>query len=145
MGQTMTCDCFENVNFDLSFHDNHLEKILEPLKSGCKFKKNAYLHTIKQRIRANPTSNTLKWSRYLLHHRYLIPSKKYKIIKKPNTFIRNSVFLRFDGNNAVFEDITVPISQYFFIEMKQRTLKTRSLKSRSRSKSKSGSRSKHSI
>ena len=116
-----------------------------------KFKKNAYLHTIKQRIRANPTSNTLKWSRYLLHHRDLIPSKKYKIIKKPNTFIINSVFLRFDGNNAVFEDITVPFAEHFFIEMKtiKKTIKkTRSLRSNLRSRSRSmrsRSKPKHSI
>ena len=106
-------------------------------------KKNAYMYTIKQRIRANPTSNTLKWSRYLLQHRDLIPSKMYKIIKKPNKFIRNSIFLRFDGNNAVFEDITVPTSEHFFIEMKKNKYKTSSLRSRSRNRSMS--RKKHSI
>ena len=68
--------------------------------------------------------------------------KKYKIIKKPNKFIRNSIFLRFEGNNAVFEDITVPISEHFFIEMKTKTKKISSLKSRSGSRTRS---KKHSI
>ena len=111
------------------------------MRNATQFKKNAYMYTIKQRIRANPTSNTLKWSRYLLHHRDLTPSKKYKIIKKPNTFVRNSIFLRFEGNNAVFEDITVPTKEHFFIEMNMNKPKTKSLRSRSRSKSKR----KHSI
>ena len=114
-------------------------------KNTSQFKKKAYLYTIKQRIRANPTSNTLKWSRYILQHRGIIPLKKYKIIKKPNKFIRNSIFLRFEGNNAVFEDITVPISEHFFIEMKPKTKKISSLKSRSGSKRSALESKKHSI
>jgi hypothetical protein len=114
-----------------------------------KFKKNAYMYTIKQRIRANP--NAVRWSRYLLHHRDLIPSKKYKIVnKQTNKSVTNSVFLRFEGNNAVFQDITVPTAEHFFIEYSQLRSRSRSnLKSfksfrslRSRSKSRS---IKHSI
>ena len=103
------------------------------MRNTTKFKKNAYMHTIKQRIRADP--NAVKWSRYLLQHRGIIPLKKYKIIKKPNKFVRNSIFLRFEGNNAVFEDITVPIAEHFFIEMKTRPKKTRSLSTRSGTRS----------
>lgn len=114
------------------------------------FKKNAYMYTIKQRIRANP--NAVRWSRYLLHHRDLIPSKKYKIVnKKTNKSVTNSIFLRFEENNAVFEDITVPTAEHFFIEYSQLKLGSRSnlrsfrsLKSKSRSKSKSRT-IKHSI
>jgi hypothetical protein len=116
-------------------------KTISKGRNASQFKKNAYMYTIKQRIRANPTSNTLKWSRYLLQHRNLIPLKKYKIIKKPNKFIRNSIFLRFEGNNAVFEDMTIPTSDYFFVEINS-NLKTRSLGSKSKSKSRS---KKHSI
>jgi hypothetical protein len=92
------------------------------------FKKNAYFHTIKQRIKVNP--NAVRWSRYLLHHRDLIPSKKYKIInKKTNKSVQNSIFLRFEGNNAVFEDITVPIAEHFFIELSNLKSKSKSFKS----------------
>ena len=112
------------------------------------FKKNAYMYTIKQRIRANP--NAVRWSRHLLHHRDLTPSKKYKIInKKTNKSVTNSVFLRFEGDNAVFEDITVPTAEHFFIEYSNLRSRSRS-NSKSfrslRSKSKSKSRTiKHSI
>jgi hypothetical protein len=118
-----------------------------------KFKKNAYMYTIKQRIRANP--NAVRWSRYLLHHHDLIPSKKYKIVnKKTNKSVTNSVFLRFEGNNAVFQDITVPTAEHFFIELSKLRSRSRfksfrsfrSLRSTSNSKSKLRSRSiKHSI
>jgi len=109
------------------------------------FKKNAYMYTIKQRIRANP--NAVRWSRYLLHHRDLTPSKKYKIInKKTNKSVTNSVFLRFEGNNAVFEDITVPTEEHFFIEYSNLRSGSRSKSFRSlRSKSRPKSRTKHSI
>lgn len=113
-----------------------------------KFKKNVYMYTIKQRIRADP--NAVRWSRYLLHHRDLAPSKKYKIVnKKTNKSVTNSVFLRFEGNNAVFEDITVPTAEHFFIEFSNLTSKPksfRSLRTKSNSKSKSRSKTKkHSI
>jgi hypothetical protein len=114
------------------------------IRNASQFKKNAYMFTIKQRIRANPTSNTLKWSRYLLQHHGIIPFKKYKIIKKPNKFVRNSIFLRFEGNNAVFEDITVPTAEHFFVEMKNKSKRqTRSLTSKS-TRSRSTSK-KHSV
>ena len=115
------------------------------VRNSSRLKKNAYMYTIKQRIRANP--NAVRWSRYLLQHSGLVPSKKYKIINKlTNKSVVNSIFLRFEGKNAVFEDIVVPTAEHFFIEMKSRS-KIRSLRSlRSKSKSKSLSRTrKHSI
>jgi hypothetical protein len=39
----------------------------------------------------------------------------------------NSIFLRFEGNNAIFEDTVVPVAQHFFIELKSKSLKTKSL------------------
>lgn len=115
------------------------------LRNTNRFKKNAYMYTIKQRIRANP--NAVRWSRYLLQHSGLVPSKKYKIINKvTNKSVLNSVFLRFEGKNAVFEDIVVPTAEHFFIEIKPRSRsKIRSLRSTSKTKMKSLSRSKHSI
>lgn len=106
-----------------------------------RLKRNSHMYTIKQRIRANPTSNTLRWTRYVLHHRDLKPQIKYKIIKKPNKEVQDSVFLRFEGPNAMFEDITVPTAQHFFIEIKSRT-RARSF---SRSRRSRRSRSKHSF
>lgn len=114
------------------------------------FEKKIFMNTIKHRIRkqynfekktaTNSMSNTLKWSRYKLQHRDLKPSKKYKIIKKPNKEVRDSVFLRFEGNNAVFKDITVPTAEHFFIELseshKSKRRKSLSNKSKTR-KSKS--------
>jgi hypothetical protein len=134
------------------FHKINLVTIQSANKSPNKvrsntnrFKRNSYMYTIKQRIRANPVSNTLRWSRHLLHHRDLIPFKKYKIIKKPNKEIMNSVFLRFEGNNALFQDITVPVAQHFFIELKTKSLKTKSLGSLTSISSKSLRSHKHSI
>jgi hypothetical protein len=115
------------------------------VRNSSRFKKNAYIYTIKQRIRANP--NAVRWSRYLLQHSGLVPSKKYKIInKRTNKSVVNSVFLRFESKNAVFEDIVVPTAEHFFIEIKpkSRSRSFRSLRSL-KSKSLSRSRSKHSI
>jgi hypothetical protein len=115
------------------------------VRNSSRFKKNAYMYTIKQRIRANP--NAVRWSRYLLQHSGLIPSKKYKIINKvTNKSLLNSVFLRFEGKNAVFEDITVPTAEHFFIELKSRSRSKsfRSLRSKSKINSLSKSR-KHSV
>jgi len=115
------------------------------------FEKKIFMNTIKHRIRkqynfstktaANTMSNTLKWSRYKLQHRDLKPSKKYKIIKKPNKEVRDSVFLRFEGNNAIFEDITVPTAEHFFIELPKSPIRRKSFNNLKKSKSKS----KHSI
>lgn len=103
------------------------------------------MYTIKQRIKANP--NAVRWSRYPLQHSGLIPSKKYKIINKlTNKSIMNSVFVRFEDKNALFEDIVVPTAEHFFIEIKpkSRSRSFRSLRSL-KSKSLSRSRTKHSI
>ena len=120
------------------------------------FEKKSHMYTIKERIRkkynfetktaANTMSNTLKWSRYKLQHRNLKPLKKYKIIKKPNKEIRDSVFLRFEENNAlaVFEDITIPTVSHFFIELPESPKRRKSFNFK-KSKSKSKSKSKHSI
>ena len=135
---------------------NKMSKI--KVRNSTRFKKNAYMYTIKKRIRTNP--NAVRWSRYLLQHSGLVPSKKYKIINKlTNKSIANSVFLRFEGKNAVFEDIVVPTAEHFFIEMisrsrskfrslrSLRSLRSKSLRSKSlRSlKSRSLSKPKHSI
>jgi len=127
------------------------------------FEKKIFMNTIKHRIRkqynfptktaTNTMSNTLKWSRYKLQHRDLKPLKKYKIIKKPNKEIRDSVFLRFEENNAVFEDITVPTSEHFFIELPKSPIRRKSFNNFKKSKSKSkksrksrkSRKSKHSI
>ena len=126
------------------------------------FEKKIFMNTIKHRIRkqynfptktgSNTLSNTLKWSRYKLQHRDLKPLKKYKIIKKPNKEIRDSIFLRFEGNNAlaVFEDITVPTAEHFFIELPKSPIRRKSFnfkksKSKLKSKSMKSIKSKHSI
>ena len=121
-----------------------------------KFEKSSRFYTNKARIRkkynvasktvANNISNTLKWTQYTLQHRGLKPLKKYKIIKKPNKEVRDSVFLRFEENNAVFEDITVPTAEHFFIELVESPKSPKRIKSFNFKKSKKKSKTKiHSI
>jgi len=120
------------------------------------FEKRARFYTNKQRIRkkynfetktpANTLSNTLKWTQYTLQHRGLKPLKKYKIIEKPNKEVRDSIFLRFEGNNAIFEDITVPTASHFFIKLPESPKRRKSFNNlKTKSKSKSRKSKKHSI
>jgi hypothetical protein len=122
------------------------EKLAKVRFNTSQFERKSHMFTNKNRIRKNPTSNTLKWTQYTLQHRGLKPLKKYKIIKKPNKEVRDSVFLRFEGNNAIFEDITVPTAEHFFIELPElNSPKRRKSFNNLKIKSKSKKSKKHSI
>jgi hypothetical protein len=132
-------------NKQLHFNTNKFEKTVRFYTNKARILKK---YNVESKTVANNISNTLKWTQHTLQHRGLKPLKKYKIIKKPNKEVRDSVFLRFEENQAlaVFKDITVPTVSHFFIELPESPKRRKSFNNFKKSKKSKTRKSKiHSI